>query len=49
MPAGTPEGFLSSPSRTGFVCGKTNPLFHKAGWGLSFLFLLLEISPGFGG
>lgn len=48
MPAGTPEGLLSSLSPIRSVCLKTNPLFPKAGCGLSFLFFLLEIFLGFG-
>lgn len=47
MPLGTPEGLLSSLSHIGFIRLKTNPLFHKAGWQLSFL-LLLEVFFGFG-
>lgn len=48
MPVGTPKGLLSSLSHIGFIYLKTNLLFHKAGWQLSFLLLLLEIFLGFG-
>lgn len=48
MPAGTPKGLLGSRSRTGFLCLKANPLFHTAGWQLSFLLLVLGIFLGFG-
>lgn len=46
--SGHPEGFPSSLSHTGFTCCKTDLLFHEAGWGLPFLSLFFEISPGFG-
>lgn len=48
MPAGSLKGLLSSLSHIGFIYLKTNPLFHKAGWQLSFLLLLLEVFLGFG-
>lgn len=48
MPAGTPEGLLSSLSHIGSIYLKTKPLFPKAGCELSFLLFLLEIFLGFG-
>lgn len=48
--SGHPEGSPSCLPHTGLTCWNTNLLlFHEPGWGLSFLFLLVEISPGPGG